>query len=516
MTKEQKELTPSDVLLKGLTVEELEQLIEQTQHVGELENAYTLTPMQKGMLFHSLVNPHLGAYFEQTTFTLQGAFDVIAFEKSLNVLVQRNEVLRTNFYSGWKEHPVQVVFREKPAGFLYEDLRELNEEQCEAYIATLLKRDKDKGFDLAHDTLMRVTILRTKDETYRFVWSFHHILMDGWCLSLIAKEVFEIFFAYQEQSQPQLAPVRPYSSFIEWLEKQDGEAASRYWHDYLEGYEHQTILGKTKRQEKPAEFVVKRHIISLSEQLTQRMNQIAKQQNVTVNTFMQTAWGILLQKYNDNQDVVFGSVVSGRPTEVPGIESIIGLFINTIPVRVRCEAEATAAEVMEMLQEQALASRAYDTYPLYEIQAQTEQKQSLITHIMVFENFPVQQQMEQLGSSSSTGFEIVNVETVEQTNYDFNLIVVPGAEIGIRLEYNASLYDQASVERIGGHLVHIMEQIIQNPQITMKELDLLTEEEKTQILEVWGIRQRAIRERRQFISCSRSRWRGRPSGGSCI
>ncbi|MGG0792541.1 amino acid adenylation domain-containing protein [Brevibacillus laterosporus] len=486
VTKEQKELTPSDVLLKGLTVEELEQLIDQTQHVGELENAYTLTPMQKGMLFHSLVNPHLGAYFEQTTFTLQGAFDVIAFEKSLNVLVQRNEVLRTNFYSGWKEHPVQVVFREKPAGFLYEDLRELNEEQCEAYIATLLRRDKDKGFDLAHDTLMRVTILRTKDETYRFVWSFHHILMDGWCLSLIAKEVFEIYFAYQEQSQPQLAPVRPYSSFIEWLEKQDAEAASRYWHDYLEGYEHQTILGKTKRQEKPAEFVVKRHIISLSEQLTQRMNQIAKQQNVTVNTLMQTAWGILLQKYNDNQDVVFGSVVSGRPTEVPGIESIIGLFINTIPVRVRCEAEATAAEVMEMLQEQALASRAYDTYPLYEIQAQTEQKQSLITHIMVFENYPVQQQMEQLGSSSSTGFEIVNVETVEQTNYDFNLIVVPGAEIGIRLEYNASVYDQASVERIGGHLVHIIEQIIQNPQITMKELDLLTEEEKTQILEVWG------------------------------
>ncbi|WP_197262107.1 non-ribosomal peptide synthetase [Brevibacillus laterosporus] len=486
VTKEQKELTPSDVLLKGLTVEELEQLIEQTKHAGELENVYTLTPMQKGMLFHSLVTPHLGAYFEQTTFTLQGTFDVTSFEKSLNVLVQRNEVLRTNFYSGWKEQPVQVVYRNKPAGFLYEDLREMNEQQCEGYIATLMNKDKAKGFDLAQDALMRVFILRIGDETYRFLWSFHHILMDGWCLSLIAKEVFEIYFAYQKQSQPELAPVSPYSSYIEWLEQQDGEAASRYWNDYLQGYEHQTALGKTKPQRKVAGFVLERRIISLSEQLSQRINQRAKQQNVTVNTLMQTAWGILLQKYNDNQDVVFGSVVSGRPTEVPGIESIIGLFINTIPVRIRCEAWATVAEVMGMIQEQALASQAYDTYPLYEIQAQTEQKQSLITHIMVFENYPVQQQMEQLGSSSSTGFEIVDVETVEQTNYDFNLIVVPGTEFGIRLEYNACVYDQESVERIAGHLVHIMEQIVNNPQITVKEVDLLTEDEKTQILEVWG------------------------------
>ncbi|TPG89204.1 amino acid adenylation domain-containing protein [Brevibacillus laterosporus] len=486
VAKERTELTPSDVLLKGLTVEELEQLTEQTRHAGEIENVYTLTPMQKGMLFHSLVNPQLGAYFEQTTFTLQGTFDAIAFEKSLNVLVQRNEVLRTNFYSGWKEQPVQVVYRKKCAEFLYEDLREMNGEQCESYIVTLTSGDKARGFDLAQDALMRVFILRTGDETYRFLWSFHHILMDGWCLSLVAKEVFEIYFAYQKQSQPELAPVRPYSSYIEWLEKQDGEAASRYWNDYLEGYEHQTVLGKAEPQRKAAGFVLEKRICSLSEQLSQRINQVAKQQKVTVNTLMQTAWGILLQKYNDNQDVVFGSVVSGRPTEVQGIENIIGLFINTIPVRIRCEAEATVAEVMRKIQKQALASHEYDTYPLYEIQAQTEQKQSLINHIMVFENYPVQQQMEQLGSSSSTSFEIVNVDTVEQTNYDFNLIVVPGTEIGIRLEYNACVYDQASVKRIGGHLVHIMEQIVNNPQIAVKEIELLTEEEKTQILEVWG------------------------------
>ncbi|KAF6562074.1 hypothetical protein G9G64_26835, partial [Paenibacillus sp. EKM207P] len=156
---------------------------------------------------------------------------------------------------------------------------------------------------------------------------------------------------------------------------------------------------------------------------SEAMYRIAKQQQVTINTLMQSVWGVILQKYNNNEDVVFGSVVSGRPTDIAGVENMIGLFINTIPVRIQSERNATFVDIMRNTQEQALASGVYDSFPLYEIQALTEQKQHLINHIMVFENYPVEEQVEQLGEVRPSAFDITNVEVVEQTNYDLDLIV---------------------------------------------------------------------------------------------
>ncbi|WP_246063153.1 condensation domain-containing protein, partial [Paenibacillus ehimensis] len=173
VAKERPELTPSDVLLKGLTIEELDALVERTRTAGELENVYALTPMQKGMLFHSLMEPHSGAYFEQATFDLQGSFHVGVFEKSLELLVERYPMFRTNFYSGWHEQPLQIVYRSKQAGFRYEDLRGMEEAERQAYVAAFLEEDKARGFDLSEDALMRVCVLQTGDTSYRFVWSFH-------------------------------------------------------------------------------------------------------------------------------------------------------------------------------------------------------------------------------------------------------------------------------------------------------------------------------------------------------
>ncbi|MFC0210898.1 non-ribosomal peptide synthase/polyketide synthase [Paenibacillus chartarius] len=486
--KERTELTPSDILFKGLTIEELERIADQTSHIGEIENVYMLTPMQKGMLFHSLMDAQSGAYFEQTAFTLKGRLDVEAFKKSLDDLAERQAVLRTNFYSGWQDEPIQIVFRNRKAGFAYEDLRELDldAERLEAYVEAMENEDRAIGFDLAEDALMRVSIWRTGDETYRFLWSFHHILMDGWCMSLITKEVFESYFAYVRGSRPPLAAAYPYSRYIEWLERQDREAASSYWSGYLAGYEHQTELPQTKAQHKPAAYVFEKMGCSLGQMLTRSIHQAAKRYQVTLNTLIQTVWGILLQKYNGTQDAVFGSVVSGRPAEIPGIENMVGLFINTIPVRVRCESGATFADVMQAVQEQALSSQLYETFPLYEIQALSQQKMSLINHIVVFENYPVERQIEQIGGGGAADFDIVDVRSAEQTNYDFNLVVMPGDNIEIHFEYNAHAYDPSELAQIQGHLVRIIEQIAENPQIRVNELELLTADEQSQLLDEWG------------------------------
>ncbi|WP_231503477.1 condensation domain-containing protein, partial [Paenibacillus sp. 1-18] len=207
--KEQPELTPSDLLLSDLSMEELEQLVQQTAHIGEIENVYKLTSMQKGMLFHSQLEPDSAAYFEQAVFSLQGSLDVEIFAQSLDALVQRHDVLRTGFYSGLAE-PVQVVYRRKPCGFYYEDLRGLEEAEREAYAQAFSVNDTAAGFDLAQDALLRVSVLRIGEQTYQFYWSFHHIIMDGWCVPIMMQEVFEHYAAIQEQRQPELSVVLPY------------------------------------------------------------------------------------------------------------------------------------------------------------------------------------------------------------------------------------------------------------------------------------------------------------------
>ncbi|MEE4571147.1 condensation domain-containing protein, partial [Paenibacillus polymyxa] len=183
---------------------------------------------------------------------------------------------------------------------------------------------------------------------------------------------------------------------------------------------------------------------------------------------------------------VFGGVVSGRPADISGIENMVGLFINTIPVRIRSKAEDTFADLIRANQQQALASQDYETYPLYEIQALTEQKQELIQHIIVFENYPVEEQVEQLGEGAESDFVISNAGMIEQTNYDFNLVVMPQEAMKIRFEYNAKLYDREAVERTQGHLVQLLEQVVAQPDIQVQELDVLSEQEREQILHGWG------------------------------
>ncbi|WP_025680083.1 condensation domain-containing protein, partial [Paenibacillus massiliensis] len=543
--KERSELTPSDVLYKGLSLKQLEQLMLETAGIGELENVYALSPMQKGMLFHSLMEPESGAYFQQASFDQQGHFDVAIFRKSLDLLTRRHEALRTNFRMfelEQQQEPLQMVFRHKSSDLTYEDLRAMDPAQQQAYIRAFKQQNQDRGFDLANDSLMRVHVLHTAEEAYHLVWSFHHIVMDGWCLSLVTSEVFGTYFALLEHKQPQLPAITPFSEYIEWLERQDERAARDYWNGYLAGFEQQTLLpGSTSVLEgqEISSSLAQDHAMTLagsasalteesastrmlaelaideqnahaseyvseyvseyrSEQITVDLDRtwsdalyrIAKQQQVTINTLMQSVWGVILQKYNNNEDVVFGSVVSGRPTDLPGVENMIGLFINTIPVRIHNARNATFTEIMRSTQEQALASGVYDSFPLYEIQALTEQKQQLINHIMVFENYPVEQQMEQqvdqMGEARSSAFAISNVEVVEQTNYDLDLVVMPDELFRIMFRYNANVYDRAAVERMQGHLLQVLEQIIANPHIRVDELALVTPAEQAHLIEMWG------------------------------
>ncbi|MEQ7052119.1 non-ribosomal peptide synthase/polyketide synthase [Paenibacillaceae sp. P-4] len=502
VSREQTELTPSDLLLQGLSIEQLEQIAEETKELGIIENMYMLTPMQKGMWFHNALDGQegaSGAYFEQTRFTLRGELEPVLFAQSLHELAARHSVLRTNFCSLDGE-PVQVVFREGRITFTYEDLSQLPADEQAVVMERVVASDKLQGFDLERDPLVRVTLMRTEASSCHVLWSSHHILMDGWCLPQLTDELFRIYSAVTNHAAGTTeatgtvgtsgsagsmwnkeANLPDYSRYIEWLAEQDMSAAAEYWNGYLAGYEQQTRLpnGKITGKDKP--YVLEQASRKLGIELTSRMIRIAKQHQVTLNTLLQAAWGIVLQKYNGTQDVVFGGVVSGRPADVPGVESMIGLFINTIPVRVSCEAGASFSDVMEQLQNAALESGRYDYYPLYEIQSRTSQKSELISHIMVFENYPLDERMEQTGDGNDGALALTDVQAAEQTNYDFNLMVVPGDELIIRFDFNSEVYDRGHMERLHHHLMHVLEQVTGNPAISIAEVQLATEAEKAEV-----------------------------------
>ncbi|MCM3007886.1 amino acid adenylation domain-containing protein [Bacillus subtilis] len=479
--KEETELTPSDLTLNGMHITELTQVIEHTRHIGTIEDIYELTPMQKGMLFHSKLDSSTGLYFEQMVFDLCGNLNVEAWVKSLEALMKRYSILRTNIYQGWNDTPLQIVYKHKSCQWLYEDLRGMNLEEREEYIGSFMLANKSRGFNLEKDTLLRVALLQTEDQTHCVVLSFHHILMDGWCIPIIMKEWLELYEALIEEKEAEHVMGTPYSRYIEWLSRQDKEAAANYWSEYLADYEEQIVIPYSKSNEHEEEYHTETVSCKLDSILTSQLQQIANRNQVTMNTVIQTLWGVLLQKYNNSEDVVFGSIVSGRPEEIPGIESMIGLFINTVPVRVRSEEGMTFAQLMENMRESAIASKSYDTYPLYEIQAQTEQKQALIDHIMVFENYPIKQEMDS-DQSNETKLKVANFRGEEQTNYDFNFIVIPGNNIEVRFQYNANVYDRLNVKQIGNHLTHLMNQVVLNPDVLLERLSVTTEEETTKIL----------------------------------
>ncbi|MCU0284949.1 MAG: amino acid adenylation domain-containing protein, partial [Acidobacteria bacterium] len=485
-SKEKTGYTPSDFTYKGLSIESVDRLMVLYPN---LEDLYTLTPMQEGMLFHALADEKSHSYFEQTSYRLQNELDIALVEKSLNALFKRHDILRTAFVYNDIERHIQVVLQDRTVDFYYEDISQMTEwEEKENYAREFKTKDKARSFDLSKDTLVRAAILKLGNREYQFTWSFHHILMDGWCVGILNSEFFEIYKSYLEKRPYRLPEVKPFRTYIQWLEKQDSEKSANYWKNYLDSFEEQTGIPNAKILLKE-EHQYRNETVSINFDLkkTTGLNKIAVENQVTLNTVAQALWGILLGKYNGKEDVVFGVVVSGRPPGLEGVESMVGLFINTIPLRIQFAGNMKFYRLIQLLQEEALASERYHFHPLAEIQSETSLKQNLIDHIFVFENFPVSEQI--LGSGNSKeeknnklAFNVRNVDVFEQTNYDFNIILGGANRLSITFKYNGNVYDRGLVERIAQHYILAVDQVIENKELGIRDLTLLSGLEKKRVL----------------------------------
>jgi amino acid adenylation domain-containing protein/thioester reductase-like protein/non-ribosomal peptide synthase protein (TIGR01720 family) len=483
--KEQRELAPSDLGYTHLTLEELEQITSEIKvnidEDMEIQLIYPLSPMQSGMLYHSIKDKESTAYFEQNVIRLYGDVEPSILESSLNQLIERYDILRTIFVYNQLVEPLQIVLKHRKARlYYYEDISHLNEKQQEKYLNEFRKKDQKRSFDITRDLLIRFSLFKTGMNKYILVLSFHHILMDGWCLGIIFEELRQIYLSSVSGDSLQLEPVIPYLNYIKWLEKQDQDEGLSYWGKYLADYEEAAILPKFGKAVKEGEYKHDEYHYALEEELLSRVNKLASDQQVTLNTVCQTIWGILIQRYNNSNDVVFGSIVSGRPSEIEGVERMVGLFINMIPVRIKSMEEQKFSKILRQVQEDSLNSRKHEYLPVAEIQSKTSLKGDLIDHIMIYENYPVQEELEK--STMGQGFIVEGMKIYEHTNYDFNVIVIPWKGLDINFSYNALVYERDIVVNIAFHFEKIFRQVAENPEIYIRDLHITTEEEKKQLL----------------------------------
>ncbi|MEC2214335.1 non-ribosomal peptide synthetase [Bacillus velezensis] len=435
----------------------------------EIQDIYPLSFMQEGMLFHSLLDHDSRAYFEQAVFTISGKLDRERFQKSIDTVFERYDIFRTTFIHKNVAKPRQVVLKNRPSRVQFHDISHLDEKAQDKYADRFRKEDKDKGFDLQSDPLMRVSILKKAPERYVCIWSHHHIVMDGWCFGIVMKEFLMIYQSLGDGRLPSLEPVQPYGKYIKWLMKQDRKEAEIFWKTRLADLEQTASLPK-KSAEPNGEL--EQAVFTISEEQTNELKNIAARAGATLNTVFQALWGILLQRVSRCDDAVFGSVVSGRPSDLAGVEKMVGLFINTIPVRVK-SGSFSFLELVRHLQQETLQAEAYSYYPLYDIQAQSPLKQALFDHIIVFENVPAQREIENVSQAGSFDFAVEDFTMEEVTNYGCSIKVIPGNSLYIRLKFDTGIYDDVFMKNIETFLRHMVNSVISDPEIGASEIALL-------------------------------------------
>ncbi|QMT19178.1 amino acid adenylation domain-containing protein [Bacillus velezensis] len=448
----------------------------------EIQDIYPLSFMQEGMLFHSLLDHDSRAYFEQAVFTINGQLDRERFQKSIDAVFERYDIFRTTFIHKNVAKPRQVVLKNRPSRVQFHDISHLDEKAQDKYADRFRKEDKDKGFDLQSDPLMRVSILKKAPERYVCIWSHHHIVMDGWCFGIVMKEFLMIYQSLGDGRLPSLEPVQPYGKYIKWLMKQDRKEAEIFWKTRLADLEQSASLPK-KSAEPNGEL--EQAVFTISEEQTNELKNIAARAGATLNTVFQALWGILLQRVSRCDDAVFGSVVSGRPSDLAGVEKMVGLFINTIPVRVK-SGSFSFLELVRHLQQETLQAEAYSYYPLYDIQAQSPLKQALFDHIIVFENVPAQREIENVSQAGSFDFAVEDFTMEEVTNYGCSIKVIPGSSLYIRLNFDTGIYDRVFMKNIETFLRHMMKSVISDPEMSASEIALLDACEARNMLDAFN------------------------------
>ncbi len=449
----------------------------------EIEDIYPLSPMQQGMLYHSIYSPETAIYLEQLNCRLIGPLNIEAFQRSWQEVVRRHTILRTSFMWEDLDEPLQIVHRQVDLPLSFKDISNLKPDSQQETLDGLLADDLQTGFDLIEAPLMRLMLVKLEMDQFFLVWTHHHLLLDGWSMPILLKEVFTLYEAYTQGKDLYIRPGRPYRDYIGWLKQQDLAKVETYWRKYLKGFSAPTSVGiKTKFSSQSSGVAIEK--ASFGIELTGQLRKSSQQVGVTLNTWFQCAWGLLLSRYSHENDVVFGATVAGRPASLPGIDTMLGLFINTLPVRISIQPDQIVKDWLKTHQVQQAETRQYEYSPLVQIQTWSEipPGQPLFDSILVFENYPVEESLkEQRGS-----LQIQDVRHYGKTNYPLTIVIAPGSVVEVHIVYDPGLFNQETIQRLLGHLKQILASMVGDPEQMLGQLEMLSPAEKELILFTWN------------------------------
>ncbi|HET6709995.1 amino acid adenylation domain-containing protein [Amycolatopsis sp.] len=438
-------------------------------------DVYPLTPMQSGMLFHSLMDDRGRMYCEQLAFELDGVAAPQLFEQAWQRVAARTPVLRTALV--WKDlpQPLQVVHRRAPIPFTLLDWRDRDEPGQQAALARYFAEDRETGLDIERAPLLRIGVARLTDTRVRLLWTFHHTLLDGWSAMSVLSEVFGEYAALVSGAGRNPRPRPPFADYVAWLLAADQAEAEQYWRAVLAGFEAPTPLPLDRPGTGRHDSVSSASVtLELSEETTRALAGAAREARVTINTLVQGVWALLLARYSGNDDVCFGATVAGRPAELPDVESIIGLFINTLPVRVRVEPGRDVLSWLRALQDEQAGARRFEHVSLAQVQGWSDlpRGQDLFDSIVVFENYPADPAV-----ASEHGLTLLDVAARGGTGYALNVVVYPQDRLTLLVHYDPQRFDPGTAERLTGHLRTLFEAVAAAPHRPVREVPMLPEAE---------------------------------------
>ena len=474
--------TPSDLPLAKLDQATLDGLVE---NYPQLMDGYPLSPLQQGILFHTLYSPEASLYVNQICYRLQGSLDVNILKQTWQQLSERHSILRTVFVWQNLPQPLQVVLRQSTTSWHIEDWRSHSPETQAAKLTELLQRDRKTGFQLSDTSPMRLTLIQLADDRHEVIWSFHHILIDGWSLQLLFRDFLTFYEGICQGKSPKLRHPRPYRDYVAWLSNQDIAKAEKFWTPLLQGFRQPTPLKYDKPPHRTPDHRIQ--TLSLGDADTAMLQNLAQRSHLTLNTLVQAAWALLLSYISGEQDIVFGATAAGRPYDLIGADAMVGVFISSLPVRVRLSSETNIITWLQTLQAEQSKAREYDYVPLSQIQRWSEipAGKSLFESLVVFENYPIDQALD----SIQVSLEIQSVQSFINNNYPITIRALPRDELVLQIMADRSCFAGEVTERWLQHLVALLQWLMEHPTASLRDwanhltaLDQLWQQQQAQTL----------------------------------
>lgn len=441
-----------------------------------VEDILPLTPMQEGILFHYLQHDDNRQYHIQFTFTISNhLIDLKRIKKAWQMVIEANEMLRTVFRWENLKKPVQMILKDWEVPIKEYDLTDITDlQQKQKRLSEIIKRDQEEKMDI-NTAPFRINLCKLEEDRCEIIMSYHHILYDGWSNGIILKEFMVAYQALCEGNNPEKEIKPKFKQYIQWLLKQNEEEQEKYWGEYLKGFDVKTPLpvDRIKQQEIQKAY---KHQFELSKEFSSVIMQFTKKHKITLATLFYGVWGLLLQKYSNQDDVVFGTTISGRPPELAGVEQMVGLFINTLPLRVQSKSREKIIDYLERIKKDLQHRANFEYAHLVNIKKVSELKNSfdqLFDSIVVIENYPLDKRLkEKVGDIQIDSYSIS-----EMTNFDITLEIILLDNIKINLIYNVDIFEKATIERLMLHFRNILDYVVQHPEADLLQIEMLSADE---------------------------------------